>query len=390
MRHQEHMIAPEGYIAGQIEKSDYVATDERRGRGAVTNRSGRFENYRRESFFDDWERPEPPSVDFKTHVTVEAPKSIITRNTSPDIPFDRSINPYRGCEHGCIYCFARPSHNYMGLSAGLDFERKLFVKPNAAALLRKELSKPNYKIAPIAMGTNTDPYQPIEKEHKITRSILEVLSEFNHPVTILTKSRLIVRDMDILTSMAERNLVKVALSVTTLDPKLARVMEPRASSPQRRLDAIKLMSDAGIPTGAMFAPLIPALNDQEMEQVLEAVRHAGAKDAGYLLLRLPQEVKQLFEEWLEEYFPDRKKHVLNRLSDMRGGKVNDPRFGKRMKGSGYEAEMISRRFAVHTRRLGLNMIKSKLDQSVFDDQQQRSNHQLDKKKPKAAQLSLFA
>ncbi|WND02545.1 PA0069 family radical SAM protein [Temperatibacter marinus] len=326
------------------------------GRGVCSNRTGRFEAYQK------IEEPEFPfgeqsydKTDNQTRVFHDATKTIITKNDSPDIPFKKSINAYRGCEHGCVYCFARPTHTYLGLSAGLDFERHIMMKSNAAALLEQELADPNYTVTPLAMGTNTDPYQPIEKQHKITRQLLEVLNRFNHPCSIVTKNKLIVRDIDLLSEMAAKGLVKVYVSVTTVDPKLARVLEPRASSPQKRLDAIRLLSDAGIPTGAMFAPIIPAINDMEMEQVLEAVKHAGAKEVAYILLRLPLEVAGLFSEWLTAYFPDRKERVLSRLKAMRGGRVNDPRFKHRMKGKGFEAEMLKRRFEVHCRRLRLNI-----------------------------------
>ncbi|NVJ96752.1 MAG: PA0069 family radical SAM protein [Alphaproteobacteria bacterium] len=324
-----------------------------RGRGAVSNTAGRFEALKKEPLHDGW-LGEEQSQPLRTQVTEENAKHILTKNKSPDIPFDRSINAYRGCEHGCVYCFARPTHAFLGLSPGLDFESKLFAKPNAAELLRQEISKKGYQPKPIAMGTNTDPYQPLEKERRITRELLKVLHECEHPVTILTKSRLIVRDLDILAPMAEKGLVKAALSVTTLDHKLARKMEPRASTPQRRLDAIRLLSDAGVPTGMMFAPVIPALNDHEMEAVLSAGAHAGAREAAFILLRLPLELFDLFEEWLETHYPDRKDRVLNRLKEMRGGKVNDPRFKHRMKGRGIEAELMKQRFGNLCRRLRLN------------------------------------
>lgn len=344
-----------------------------KGRGAVSNHSGRFEPLRRAVFEDGWTYTQTvggakaPAVAprLRTEITDEFPKSVLTRNQSPDIPFDRSVNPYRGCEHGCVYCFARPTHAFMGLSAGLDFESKLFAKPNAARLLEGELSKKNYKVAPIALGTNTDPYQPIEKDREITRSILKVLAAHDHPVTILTKSRLVVRDMDLLVPMAKKGLVKVALSVTTLDRDLARTLEPRAATPQRRLDAIRLLSDAGVQTGVVFAPVIPALNDHEMEQVLAAAAHAGARSAGYILLRLPLEVAGLFEEWLEEYYPDRKSRVLNRLAAMRGGKLNDPRFKHRMKGKGLEADLMKQRFGNLCRRLHLNQQPIDLKTDLF-------------------------
>ena len=335
-----------------------------KGRGAVSNDTGRFEKFKRAPVQDGWLREEDKPV-LKTIVTEEQAKHILTKNKSPDIPFDRSINAYRGCEHGCVYCFARPTHAFLGLSPGLDFESRLFAKPDAAALLEKEISAPRYQPRPIAMGTNTDPYQPLERERRITRSILKVLLKHEHPVTILTKSRLVVRDLDLIAPMAEKGLVKVGLSVTTLDRKLARLMEPRASTPQRRLDAIKLLSDAGVPTSVMFAPLIPALNDHELEAVLSAAEHAGAKEAGYILLRLPLEVAGLFEDWLETYYPDRKKRVLNRLAAMRGGKLNDPRFKHRMQGRGFEADLMRQRFSNLCRRLHLNQEKTTLDIGHF-------------------------
>lgn len=334
------------------------------GRGAVSNAVGRFETLERALFHDGWgSQDQPPQL--KTEVTDEYPKSVIARNQSPDIPFDRSVNPYRGCEHGCVYCFARPTHAYMGLSAGQDFESRLFAKPNAPELLERELARKSYKVAPIALGTNTDPYQPIEKQRRITRGLLKVLAKYDHPVTILTKSRLVVRDLDVLAPMAERGLVKVSLSVTTLDRKLARALEPRAAMPQRRLDAIRLLSDAGIPTGVMFAPVIPALNDHEMEQVLAAAAHAGAREAGYILLRLPREVAALFEEWLEVHYPDRKNRVLSRLRALRNGKLNDPRFKHRMRGKGFEADLMDQRFKNLSRRLQFRTERHILETALF-------------------------
>ncbi|MDL2402724.1 PA0069 family radical SAM protein [Rhizobium mayense] len=329
-----------------------VEIDRRRGRGAGLNPSGRFEPLRRETFDDGWQTLEelPP---FKTEVQVEKPRTAITRNESPDIPFDRSINPYRGCEHGCIYCFARPTHAYMGLSAGLDFESKLFAKPDAARLLERELAKPGYKPRVIAIGTNTDPYQPIEKEWRIMRQILEVLNKANHPVAIVTKSALIMRDIDILKEMAAKSLVRVGISVTTLDRKLARTMEPRAATPQRRLEAIRALSEAGIQTAVMVAPIIPALNDHEIERILDAGKAAGAMEASYVILRLPLEVSPLFRDWLLQNYPDRYRHVMSLIRSMRGGKDYDAEFGKRMKGAGPYAWQISRRFEMATKRLEL-------------------------------------
>jgi DNA repair photolyase len=341
-----------------------VAGDRRRGRGAETNRSGRYEPLSRHLEDDGWGSAEllPP---FKTEVQEEQARKIITRNDSPDISFDRSINPYRGCEHGCAYCFARPTHAYMGLSPGLDFETKLFAKPNAARLLERELARADYTPRTIAIGTNTDPYQPIERRYRIMREILEVLERTNHPVGIVTKSALVVRDIDILQRMAEKRLVKVALSVTTLDRALARAMEPRAATPQRRLEALRLLSAAGIPTAIMVAPVIPALNEPEIERILEAGAAAGVREAGYVLLRLPLEVRDVFREFLEREYPDRARHVLSVIRSMRGGKDYDAEWGKRMIGEGPHAWQIGRRFEIATRRLGLNRDKLKLATDLF-------------------------
>ena len=341
-----------------------IEIDRRRGRAAGINPAGRFETQERVAFDDGWQTLEdmPP---FRTEVQVEKPRTVITRNDSPDIPFDRSINPYRGCEHGCIYCFARPTHSYMGLSAGLDFEAKLFAKPDAPRLLERELSKPGYKVKPIAIGTNTDPYQPIEREWRIMRQVLEVLDKANHPVVIVTKSALILRDVDILKSMAERGLVKVGISVTTLDRKLARTMEPRASTPAKRLEAIKALSDAGIPVAIMMAPVIPALNDHEIERILDSGKAAGASEASYVLLRLPLEVSPLFRDWLLQNYPDRYRHVMSLVRSMRDGKDYDAEFGKRMKGAGPYAWQISRRFEMATKRLGLMRRSLHLREDLF-------------------------
>jgi DNA repair photolyase len=341
-----------------------IEVDRRRGRGAGLNPGGRFEPSRHESFDDGWQSLEdlPP---FKTEVQIEKPRTAITRNTSPDIPFDRSINPYRGCEHGCIYCFARPTHAYMGLSAGLDFETKLFAKPDAAKLLQRELAKPGYTPRVIAIGTNTDPYQPIEKEWRIMRQILEVLNQANHPVSVVTKSAMVMRDIDILTELALKNLVRVSLSVTTLDRKLARTMEPRASTPTRRLEAIRALTQAGIPASVLVAPIIPALNDHEMERILDSAKAAGALEAGYVMLRLPLEVSPLFRDWLLQNYPDRYRHVMSLVREMRGGKDYDAEFGKRMKGAGPYAWQISRRFELATKRLGLTRRSIKLRDDLF-------------------------
>ena len=341
-----------------------VDVERRRGRGAGLNPSGRFEPQQRETVDDGWQTWEelPP---FKTEVQVEKPRTAITRNESPDISFDRSINPYRGCEHGCIYCFARPTHAYMGLSAGLDFESKLFAKPDAAKLLERELAKPGYKPRVIAIGTNTDPYQPIEKEWRIMRQILEVLNRANHPVAIVTKSALVMRDIDILKDMAAKNLVRVGVSVTTLDRKLARTMEPRAATPPRRLEAIQALNEAGIRTAIMVAPIIPALNDHEIERILDAGKAAGAQEASYVILRLPLEVSPLFRDWLLQHYPDRYRHVMSLIRSMRGGKDYDAEFGKRMKGAGPYAWQISRRFEMATRRLELTRRNIALRDDLF-------------------------
>jgi DNA repair photolyase len=345
-----------------------LTTDPRRlhGRGAVSNAVGRFEKQTRFLIDDGWDEPgDEPLPALKTEIIRDSTRTIIARNTSPDISFNQSINPYRGCEHGCIYCFARPTHAYLGMSPGIDFETKLFAKPDAAALLRKELSAPGYKPQTIAMGTNTDPYQPIERKMRITRSLLEVMAEFNNPVGIVTKSPLILRDLDILGPMAEKGLAKVALSVTTLDRKLARVMEPRAGTPPRRLNAIRELTAAGVPTAVMFAPCIPALNDDEMESVLSAAYDMGARSAGYVLLRLPLEIKDLFREWLETNVPDRAKHVMSLVRSMRGGKDYDSAWHERMRGRGPYADMIAHRFHLAVKRLGMNKEHRPLDTTQF-------------------------
>jgi DNA repair photolyase len=348
--------------------SDFVGAvvdgERRRGRGAQSNASGRYEPLARAAFDDGWQSLEelPP---FQTMVTVDATRKVITKNDSPDLSFDRSINPYRGCEHGCIYCFARPTHAYLGFSPGLDFESRLFVKPNAPELLERELSAPGYVPRTIAIGTNTDPYQPIERRYEVMRRILEVLERAGHPVGIVTKSALITRDIDILARMAKRNLAKVAISVTTLDAKLARTMEPRAPTPSRRLEALQQLVAAGIPTSALVAPIIPAINDADIERILDAVAAAGVQGAGYVLLRLPLEVRDLFSEWLVANFPDRSQHVFSLIRQTRGGKDYDSTFGSRMKGEGPYAWMIGRRFETACARLGLNAERVELTTEHF-------------------------
>ncbi|GAB5461612.1 PA0069 family radical SAM protein [Hoeflea alexandrii] len=341
-----------------------VADDRVRGRGAGLNMSGRFEINTREVFDDGWSSIEELAP-FKTEVQIEKPRTIITRNQSPDLSFDRSINPYRGCEHGCVYCFARPTHAYMGLSAGVDFEARLFAKPDAPRLLERELSRPGYKVQPIAIGTNTDPYQPVEKKWCIMRQLLEVLEAAGHPVGIVTKSALVMRDIDVLSRMASKGLARVALSVTTLDRKLARTMEPRAATPERRLEAIRALSDAGIPVSVMVAPVIPGLNDHEIERILDSVKAAGADAAGYVMLRLPIEVSPLFRDWLLRHYPDRYRHVMSLVRSMRGGKDYDAEFGKRMRGTGPYAWQIARRFDLTAKRLGLNARKTPLRTDHF-------------------------
>jgi DNA repair photolyase len=355
---------PAGASASFPELAVAIDGARRRGRGAQSNASGRFEAEARVAFDDGWQSLEelPP---FKTTVEIDTARKVITRNDSPDIGFDRSINPYRGCEHGCVYCFARPTHAYLGLSPGLDFESKLYAKPDAPAMLAKELAAPDYEPRMIAIGTNTDPYQPIERERKIMRGILEVLEKAGHPVGVVTKSALVARDIDILSRMAKRNLAKVAISITSLDPKLARTMEPRAPTPSRRLEALKALAEAGIPTTVMVAPVIPALNDSEIERILDAAAHAGAKEASYVLLRLPLEVRDLFREWLMANYPDRYRHVFTLIRDMRGGRDYDSQWGTRMKGTGPMAWMIGRRFEIACEKLSLNKRRSKLTTDHF-------------------------
>ena len=369
--------APSSVPAPFPELAVAIDHERRRGRGAQSNASGRYEAEARVVFDDGWQSlDELPA--FKTSVEIDTARKVITRNDSPDIGFDRSINPYRGCEHGCVYCFARPTHAYLGLSPGLDFESRLYAKPDAPAMLAKELAAPDYEPRMIAIGTNTDPYQPIERESKIMRGILEVLEQAGHPVGIVTKSSLVTRDIDILSRMAKRNLAKVAISVTSLDPQLARTMEPRAPTPSRRLEALKRLSDAGIPTTVMVAPVIPALNDSEIERILDAAAHAGVKEASYVLLRLPLEVRDLFREWLMANYPDRYRHVFTLIRDMRGGRDYDSQWGTRMKGTGPMAWMIGRRFEIACEKLGLNKRRSKLTTDHFV-----------KPKGSGQQLSLF-
>jgi len=345
--------------------TDKAHPDGRRGRGALSNASGRYEKLERLRADDGWGALDEAPPPLRTSVTIDATRDIIATNTSPDVGFDRSINPYRGCEHGCVYCFARPTHAWLGLSPGLDFESRLFAKPNAPTLLEEALSHPKYQPSVIAMGTNTDPYQPLERTMGITRRVLEVLERFGHPVAVVTKSQLVVRDADILGRMAARGLAKVCVSVTTLDPALARAMEPRAATPARRLAAIRSLVEAGVPAGVMVAPTIPALTDREMEAILEAAAGAGAAEAGYVLLRLPLEIKDLWREWLAEAYPDRAARVMKLLREMRGGKDYDAEWFKRQRGQGPYARLIADRFRTASARLGLNRATFSLKLTEF-------------------------
>lgn len=346
-----------------------------KGRGATSNLPGRFESVLREPEDDGWAGDEAPETRPETRVRIEPARSILTRNDSPDIPFELSLNPYRGCEHGCIYCYARPSHAYLDLSPGLDFETQLLAKPNAAALLREALCKPGYRPSSIALGSNTDLYQPIERQHRITRQIIEVLAEARHPFSFVTKSVLVERDVDLLAPLAELGLVHAFVSLTTLDRELARKLEPRAAAPQRRLETIRALSDSGIPAGVMVAPVIPALTDKDIEPVLEAAAQAGARTAGYVFLRLPHELKALFSQWLETHYPLKAEHVMSLIRQSRDGRENDPRFGTRMLGSGQFAGLIAQRFRIAQKRFGL-------DRGM-------PPHRLDLFRPPARQGSLF-
>ncbi len=335
-----------------------------RARGAATNDPGRFEPYRRVAQSDGWDLPEEERL-LGTEVTEERPRTVLNPVASPDLGFDRSVNPYRGCEHGCIYCFARPSHGYLGLSAGLDFETRLVARPDAPAVLAREIARKSYVCAPIAFGTNTDPYQPIEGRYRIMRAMLELLSDWNHPLGIVSKGALIERDLDLLGPMAARGLVRVGVSVTTLDAGLARRLEPRAPAPARRLAAIRALAAAGVPVRVMVAPLIPVLTEPELEAILEAARDAGARGASWILLRLPHEVAPLFRDWLDRHEPGRAAHVMARLREMRGGRDYDSEWGRRMTGEGVHAQLIARRFAVAARRLGLDGPLPPADTSRF-------------------------
>ncbi|ESS67091.1 DNA repair photolyase [Methyloglobulus morosus KoM1] len=323
----------------------------KKGRGALSNQTGRFEQLTKEDLDDGWDDPDKYPAKVPTQLFVDTAKTVITYNQSPDVPFDRSINPYRGCEHGCVYCFARPSHAYLGLSPGLDFETKLFYKPNAPELLKAELSAKNYRPAPVALGINTDAYQPVERQLKLTRRLLEVLNDTHHPTSIVTKSSLIERDLDLLAAMAKDGLIHVCLSITTLNPDLTRRLEPRATTPKRRLQTLATLAEAGIPVSVLVAPLIPMLNDSELETILQQCRAAGALDAGYVLLRLPHELKDLFTEWLQTHEPLKADHVMHRIYDSRGGKAYDSTFGVRMRGTGQYADLLAQRFHLAMKKL---------------------------------------
>ena len=337
-----------------------------KGRGAADNPQGRFERQEREVFDDGWEREDEEGRGPRTEVTLTQARSIISRNDSLDIPFTQSINPYQGCEHGCIYCYARPSHAYLGLSPGLDFETKLFAKANAVQLLRAELSRPGYRCEVISLGANTDPYQPIERKYRITRRILEVLAECDHPLDIVTKSALVERDLDLLAPMAKKGLVHVFVSIGTLDHELMRRLEPRTSAPKRRLEVLRALSQAGIPCGVLVAPIIPFLNDRDIEAVLERSAEQGAGMAGYQILRLPYELKDLFKDWLERHYPLKAAHIMSQIRQMRGGRENDPRFGARMSGEGIFAELQEQRFRLTCERHGLNLHgRNELDTTRF-------------------------
>lgn len=347
-----------------------------KGRGATLNPDSRFATHTHEAIDDGWNFEEEPLPKLKTTVFEEICKSVITYNESPDLPFDRSINPYRGCEHGCSYCYARPSHAYLGLSPGLDFETKLIVKTNLHEQLKKELSARNYRCQPISLGANTDPYQPIEKNYRLTRGILEILLECQHPVTIVTKASLVERDIDLLSQMAEHSLVQVLLSIPSLDKDITRRMEPRAASPVRRLQTIQTLSEAGIPTGVMVAPIIPQLTDAEIENILKQSASRGACSAAYVMLRLPREVSDIFTEWLQCHYPLKASHVLNTVRDMREGEINDSHFGSRMTGKGAYASMIAQRFQLSCKKVGLSRNHQRLDTDFFHPPAKDGQYQL--------------
>jgi len=388
-------MSPPGRPKGEHRSAEREGLPAIKGRGATFNPANRYRRDAREPYDDGWNRDEEETdapVRPRTVVTIQPARSILAHNDSPDVPFSTSLNAYQGCEHGCIYCFARPTHAYHDLSPGIDFETKILAKPNAAELLRKALAKPGYRCEPLAMGTNTDPYQPIEREWKITRSVLEVLSECEHPFTIVTKSAMIERDIDLIAPMAAKNMARVAVSITTLDRELARRMEPRAAAPQRRLEALRRLSEAGIPVGVMTAPIIPQLNDRDLEAILEAAAAHGATTAGWVMLRLPLEVAPLFREWLEAHYPLRAAHIMSLVQQMRGGRDYQSQFGTRMRGVGEFAALIEKRFELACKRFGLNR---KADTANEDRSHVRAHDGLDTTRfrpPRAAtpQLDLFA
>ena len=348
----------------QPKENSILPSQKLRARAAASNDTGRFEGAQRLAYDDGWDIPHEAHL-VRTEVRLETPRSAITYNTSPDLPFDRSINPYRGCEHGCIYCFARPSHAYLNLSPGLDFETRLVARPGIGAVLDHELRAKSYTLATVALGTNTDPYQPCEAEYGVMREVLQVLAAFRHPVAITTKGTLIERDLDILAPLAAKGLVRVGISVTTLDPVLARRMEPRAPSPQRRLDTIRRLTAAGVSVRVMAAPMIPGLSDNELEAILEAGRDAGAEAASHISIRLPREVSPLFQDWLATHYPDRAAKVMARVRELHGGKDYDAEWGKRFQGEGVWANLMARRFKVAIARLGLDKILPPLRSDLF-------------------------
>ncbi|MBO6807513.1 PA0069 family radical SAM protein [Thalassospira sp.] len=377
--HARAVIFDDGWSNAKCDLNILPARGQK-GRGAVSNIDGRFERHIHQAVDDGWlgtlmEEQDAPRT--KTTLGIDGARSVITRNQSPDVPFDRSINPYRGCEHGCVYCFARPTHAYLGLSPGLDFETRLFWKPEAAQLLRKQLSSKAYQPAPIVIGTSTDPYQPVDRDKKLTRSIIEVLSDCQHPFSIITKSALVTRDIDLIAPMATQNRASVAVSVTSLDHRLSNLLEPRASAPHRRLDAIRQLSDAGIPVAVLCAPIIPGLNDMEIEKIVAACKEAGAQSISHIVLRLPLEIADLFEEWLDAHYPDRKAKVMSLIRQMRDGETYQSEFGTRMRGTGPIADLIAKRFDAARKKHGLVNRSLNLDCSGF-------------KRPSAnGQMSLF-
>lgn len=355
-----------------------------KGRAASSNQDNRYASYTHEAIDDGWGSLEEAPPPLKTELMHDKTKTIINYIDSPDLPFDRTINPYRGCEHGCIYCYARPSHAYLGYSAGLDFESKLLMKVDAPLLLKKELSKPGYRCAPIALGMNTDAYQPVEKTQRLTRSIIEVLSEANHPFSLVTKSSMVERDIDLIAPMAEKGLVSIWVSITSLDNTISRFMEPRAAAPERRFETLRKLSEAGIPTGVMVAPVIPALTDAFMEKILQRAHAAGARKAGYVFIRLPLELHELFENWLAQYYPLKAKHVMNLIKQSRGGKAYQSEFGQRMTGEGVFADVLAKRFAVTCKKLAMSGERLRLNNRLFSVpaawslalQQQKNSQQL--------------